>query len=94
VTIKEAGPQVKQLIFARMSVLAIPEQTDNPLRAGFDAIMTPGRLAHYAREATAWVEAALALVKSRPDNPYGDDDEAIAARILSTIPEHARGATP
>jgi hypothetical protein len=38
-----------------------------------------------AREATAWVEQALAAVKSARDNPYGDDDEAIAGEILRQV---------
>jgi len=31
---------------------------------------------------------AIQLVKSAPDNPFGDDDERIASEILSKIQEH------
>lgn len=38
----------------------------------------PDGLGAAARKA----EEMIALVKSAPDNPYGDDDEAIAAEIM------------
>ncbi len=37
------------------------------------------------RAAFAWVDEAIAAVKAAPDNPYGDDDEAIAAAILARL---------
>jgi hypothetical protein len=39
------------------------------------------------RDAVEWVFAAIDAVKSAPDNPYGDDDEAVAGEILRRIEE-------
>jgi hypothetical protein len=38
------------------------------------------------------VVLARPLVKAAPDNPYGDDDEAIAGAILAGIEERKRAA--
>ena len=44
--------------------------------------------------AKAKMDAAIQLVKSAPDNPYGDDDEAIAGELLRRIEEkNARSKT-
>jgi hypothetical protein len=48
-------------------------------------LMIPPGSKEPARDATAWVEQAIAVVKTAPDNPYGDDDEAIAGAILEGI---------
>jgi hypothetical protein len=77
------GPNVRKLIVRRMSFLAVPNGGGLP-----DAIallLDPSRLGRVAREAAAWVEESLALVKATSGNPYGDDDEAIAAEILRQI---------
>jgi hypothetical protein len=50
----------------------------------------PGNLGAVAREATAWVEQALTAVKTAPDNPHGDTDEAIAEEILRGIEARQR----
>ncbi len=44
-----------------------------------------------AREATVWVEAAIAVVKTAPDNPYRSDEE-IAGAILKGIEEKQKAA--
>lgn len=81
------GPNVKKLISHRMAQLMIPEGADNPWVAGMRALSSPAKVRAYALEATRWVAAALAVVKTAPDNPYGDDDEAIAGHILQGIEE-------
>jgi hypothetical protein len=43
-------------------------------------------LSQYAREATAWVEEAIAVVRTAPDNPYATDEE-IAGAIPKGIEE-------
>ena len=77
------GPCVKKLIARRMARQMIPD-SGGPLD-GFNAL-TSGNLGGFAKEATTWVEEAIAVVKTSHDNPYGDDDEAIAQAILSNIP--------
>jgi hypothetical protein len=86
------GPNVRSLIVRKMSLLMIPVGSKEPLETGIRALMEPGRIGAVAREATDWVMAAIAVVKTAPDNPYGDDDEAIAGRILADIEERKRAA--
>lgn len=74
------GPNVKKLIVHKMTLDMVPTG------AGIgDVIEKFGDLAGYARRATEWVEVALRAVKAAPDNPYGEDDEAIAAEILRKL---------
>lgn len=77
------GPNVKRLIVRRMSQLMVPAGA--ALAAGIRELTTPGNIAKRCREATAWVEEAIDVVKTAPDNPYGNDDEAIAGEILKQI---------
>jgi hypothetical protein len=80
------GPNVKRLIAHKMSLLMIPPGSGkNALATGIAALMAPGNVGKVAREATAWVEAAIAVVKTAPDNPYGNDDEAIAGELLAEV---------
>lgn len=81
------GPFVKRLIAARMAVLMIPPGTPNPFATGIQALIDPSRLVAAGKEATEWVQHALALVKAAPDNPYGGDDEVIAAALLHRMKE-------
>lgn len=83
------GPNVKKLIIRKMSLLMVPASTPKGkgMEMAVNALRKPGNIGATAREATAWVEAALEAVRSAPDNPYGDDDEAIAGEILRQIEE-------
>jgi hypothetical protein len=86
------GPNVKRLIAHKMSLLLIPPGSGkNALGVGLAGLAKPGNLVAVAREATAWVEEALAVVKTAPDNPYGEDDEAIAGAILEGIEARKKG---
>jgi tRNA G18 (ribose-2'-O)-methylase SpoU len=78
------GPNVKKLIAHKMSLIMISPGCGNGLATAIEALTKPGNLGAVAREATTWVEAAIAAVKAAPDNPYGDD-EAIASEILHQI---------
>jgi hypothetical protein len=82
------GPNVKKLIAHKMSLIMVPPGCGDGKHAAagvaIAALMAPGNIGKVAREATAWVEAAIAAVKSAPDNPY-TDDEAIAGEILRQI---------
>ncbi len=81
---RELGPHVKKLIAARMSILMIPPGSPNPLATGLEALQSP-QLKDYARNAKDWVLQAVDVVKTSPDNPFGDDDEAIAQHLLAMI---------
>lgn len=77
------GPNVKRLIVEKMStdMVAAGENFSGIL----GILQKPGSIGDAARKATEWVEVAISAVKSAPNNPYGDDDEAIAAVILKGI---------
>jgi hypothetical protein len=58
------------------------------------ALAEPGSIERHAREAAGWVQGAIAVVKSAPDNHHGDDDEAIAGEILRRIDERKQAGRP
>jgi hypothetical protein len=77
------GPNEKKLITMKMSKIMIPD--GGGVLDGFNALTNPTRLGEIAKEATEWVKQAMEVVKSASDNPYGDDNEAIAAEVLRRI---------
>lgn len=84
----EIGPNVKRLISRKMAILAIPVGSGkDSFNRGLDVLMNRGKFASVAAEASDWVRQAIATMKTAPDNPYGDDDEAIAGAILKGIEE-------
>ncbi len=84
-TKKKMGPHVKRLVCQYASVLAVPP--GGGMKEAIATFTTPGKLQANLREACKWVEDKLAAVKAAPDNPFGDDDEAIAKHILEKIDE-------
>ena len=81
------GPNVKRLIAHKMSVDAIPP--GGGLSDGFSFLLS-GKLGESAKNASEWVKDAIRIVKTAPDNPYGDDDEAIAGALLSKIADRQK----
>lgn len=83
------GPNVKKLIIRKMVLDAIPPSTPDGkgFETGIQFLLNKDRVLKTAKEATAWVEQALAAVKAAKNNPYGDDDELIAGAILKKIEE-------
>lgn len=82
------GPNVRRLISKKMALLAIPVGSGKEsFSMGLDVLTNRGKFSSIATEASAWVRAAIDVMKTAPDNPYGDDDEAIAGAILKGIEE-------
>lgn len=80
------GPNVRRLIARKMALLAIPAGSGkDSFSRGLDVITDRKKFASVAQDAAAWVKEAVAVMKTAPDNPYGDDDEAIAGAILRAI---------
>ena len=79
------GPNVKKLVAHKVALDAIP--SGGGLQAGIAFLMDKYRIIETTRKAQEWVAQAIALVKTAPDNQYGDDDEAIAGAILQGIKE-------
>lgn len=87
--VRMMGPNVKRLIIAKMSRDAVPDGGGLADAIGF--LTSKDALLRGAREATKFVEAAIAAVKAAPDNKWGDD-EAIAGEILKQIELRNGGA--
>lgn len=80
---RKLTPNIKRLLAYKVSRDAIP--AGGGLAAGLDFLMNTERIVEVSRNALAWIDAAIAVVKTAPDNPYGDDDEAIAGAILDQL---------
>lgn len=81
---KQIGPNVKRLIIHKMALIAIPAGSGREsLHVGVSAL---SNLPPIWAEAAKWVEAAIAAVRTAPDNPYTTDEE-IAGAILKGIAE-------
>lgn len=89
----QQGPNVRRLIASKMSLIMIPPGTGSGLATAVRTMLKPGGIGDAAKEATEWVRQAIAAVKAAPDNPYGDDDEAIAGEILRRMWEKQGPAT-
>jgi len=79
-TERKLGPHMKKLIAMRMASLAIPP--GGGLHDGIKAIMTPGLLGEHMKQAMTWAFLSVDQVKAAHDNPYGNDDEAIAEVLV------------
>lgn len=80
---RRLGPNTRKLLGHFIAREAVPE--GGGLADGLNFLIDPDRRQRGMEKAMVNMEAALAAVKSAPDNPYGDDDEAIAAAILARI---------
>lgn len=81
------GPNVRKLIAHKMSLIAIPSGSGQDAFAiGLNAISDRDRFTSIAKEARLWVENALSIVKTAPDNSFNDDEE-IAGHLLAKIAE-------
>lgn len=67
-----------RLIAHHMALTAIPEGTANPLCAGIEFFARPANVKDAYAAGSAFVDEAIRLVKTAPDNPFASDDEIIA----------------
>lgn len=79
------GPNVKKLIAHKMSLDAVPP--GGGLRSALEFLSDAKNIARSAKNATAWVNEVIGLVRNASDpNPWRNaDDEAIAGEILKGI---------
>lgn len=68
-----------------MAVDAIPP--GGGLQSAVDVIMSPNGLADSAKRCLAQALAAIDAMRAAPDNPCGDDEEAIAGYFVKRIEE-------
>jgi hypothetical protein len=80
------GPNVKRLITIRMATIAVPEGTGDPMGHALRTLLSRDALTDVARQATEWVQMALYVARTAPDNPWTTDEE-IAGEILRRYDE-------
>ena len=85
---RKMGPNVKLLYIRFMSREAIPPGGDFDDGAKF--LVDEGYRKEVMTRALANMDLAIKAVRSAPDNPYGDDEEAIAEAILQRLNEAAK----
>ena len=78
------GPNMKKLLARVVARAAIPP--GGGFADGVRLITTPGALVKLTNTSIDWIDDAILAIRSAPDNPYGDDEEIIAAAILSNLP--------
>lgn len=83
------GPNVTQLIVRFISREAVPP--GGGLAAGISFFQDSELRKQVIERAEANAMAAIQLIKTAPDNPYGDDDEEIAGMLLKKIEEKTSG---
>lgn len=79
------GENVTKLITRFIAINAIPR--GGGLSDGIEFILNPDKRKQVLEKAEKEALAAIHLVKTAPDNPYGNDDEKIAQAILLKIEE-------
>lgn len=77
---RKLGPNAKRLLAEFMAIEAVPP--GGGFADGLRFLTDPELRRRGTERAIANLDTALAVIKTAPDNPYGDDDEAIAAAIL------------
>jgi len=82
------GPNVEKLIIKFIAREAVPP--GGGLASGLEFFSNPERRKQILESAEAKAVQALQLIKSAPDNPFGDDDEQIAGELLKMIEEKNR----
>ena len=77
------GPNMKRLLAFKVSRDAIPN--GGGVASGIAFLLNPEKMAETSRKALEWCDQAIAAVRATPDNPYGNNEEDIAAAILKRI---------
>lgn len=91
-TSQTIGKNVKRLITMFMAKEAIPN--GGGFKDGVDFLLNPERVRASASRAQHAAKQAIELIKNAKDNPYGDDDEQIAAIIISEVEKKSRKSNP
>jgi len=74
---------VTSLVATFMWIQAIPSGGD--MIDGIRFLLDKDRVSCAAKDARKQARAVIDAVKEAPDNPWGDDDEAIAGAILERV---------
>lgn len=87
---RKIGPNAKRLLSHFIALEAIPN--GGGIADGLNFLTDRNRMHQGMERAMANLETAFSAVKSAPDNPYGNDDEAIAAAILDRVEQRKKAA--
>lgn len=79
------GPNVRILITKFIAREAVPP--GGGLASAVEFLSNPERRKQVLERAEFEAIQAIQLIKSAPDNPFGDDDERIASELLDKIQE-------
>lgn len=82
-TERKLGENARRLMLHKASRDAIP--SGGGMADGIAFLMDTEKMKASFQAATEWTFAAIDVMKTAPDNPYGDDDEAIAGAYLAEI---------
>jgi hypothetical protein len=83
------GPKFMEVVCYKVARDAIPE--GGGLADGVALFAEPNRLQQHMKSAIAWVEEAIRVMRTAPDNPWGDDEEILAGAILDEIERRGEG---
>ena len=86
------GTNVTKLITQFIAREAIP--SGGGVASTVEFFQNPERRKQVLEAAEAKAIQAIALIKTAPDNPFGNDDELIAGELLKKIAERKRRLTP
>lgn len=89
---EKLGPNAQKLLLLFMSREAIPPGGDIANGARF--FLDEGHRRKVVERARENMQTAFEAVRAAPDNPYGDDVEAIAGAILAAVDEKEERARP
>lgn len=82
------GPNFTKLMLRFVARLAIPK--GGGIANGLEFFQNKELRQQILKQAEIDTEKAIQLVKSAPDNSYGQDDEAIAGALLEKIKEREK----
>lgn len=84
------GPNVRKLIARKAAFDAVPAGGN---LGDFVDFINSGNFADSLKLAAQWVKEALRIFKTAPDNPFGDDNEAIAGYLLTKLEERDKAVS-
>jgi hypothetical protein len=80
---RKLGPNMRRLLARVVARRAIP--SGGGLADGINFIKDQNRFKQVHRESLAWIDEAINVIRSAPDNCYGDDEETIAGVIVDEV---------
>lgn len=86
---RKLGPNARKLLAHFIALEAVPR--GGGLADGLNFLIDPDRRRQGLEKAMSNTQVAIDLVKSAPDNPYGDDDDVIAGVILERVKHRLAG---